>query len=87
MLVSEEDWAQIEYRAKRAGVNAFVPCPLFKSRLLETLSGLIQANGKEETENTAQMDYSRYRALLVEDNELNRHGAFVLYRYTGGDGG
>ena len=27
LLVSEEDWAQIEYRAVRAGVNAFVPCP------------------------------------------------------------
>lgn len=83
VLVSEEDWAQIEYRAKRAGVNAFVPCPLFKSRLLETLSGLIQANGKEETENTAQMDYSRYRALLVEDNELNQEIAMELLSFTG----
>lgn len=83
VLVSEEDWAQIEYRAQRAGVNAFVPCPLFKSRLLETLSGLLQANGKEETENTAQMDYSRYRALLVEDNELNQEIAMELLSFTG----
>ena len=41
VLVSEEDWAQLEYRASRAGVSAFVPCPLFKSRLLSTLSGQI----------------------------------------------
>lgn len=83
LLVSEEDWAQIEYRAQRAGVNAFVPCPLFKSRLLETLSGLLQANGKEETDNAVQMDYSKYRALLVEDNELNQEIAVELLSLTG----
>ena len=83
LLVSEEDWAQIEYRAQRAGVNAFVPCPLFKSRLLETLSGLLQANGKEETDNAMQMDYSKYRALLVEDNELNQEIAVELLSLTG----
>lgn len=83
LLVSEEDWAQIEYRAQRAGVNAFVPCPLFKSKLLETLSGLLQANGKEETDKEAQMDYSRYRALLVEDNELNQEIAVELLSLTG----
>lgn len=83
LLVSEEDWVQIEYRARRAGVNAFVPCPLFKSKLLETLSGLLQANGKEETDKAVQMDYSRYRALLVEDNELNREIAVELLSFTG----
>lgn len=83
LLVSEEDWAQIEYRAQRAGVNAFVPCPLFKSKLLETLSGLLQANGKEETDKEAQMDYSRYCALLVEDNELNQEIAVELLSLTG----
>lgn len=83
LLVSEEDWAQIEYRAQRAGVNAFVPCPLFKSRLLETLSGLLQANRKEETDNAVQMDYSKYRALLVEDNELNQEIAVELLALTG----
>ena len=83
ILVSEEDWAQIEYRAQRAGVNAFVPCPLFKSRLLETLSGLLQANGTEEAENTEQADYSRYHALLVEDNELNQEIAMELLSFTG----
>lgn len=83
ILVSEEDWAQIEYRAQRAGVNAFVPCPLFKSRLLETLSGLLQANGTEEAESTEQADYSRYHALLVEDNELNQEIAMELLSFTG----
>ena len=83
IFVSEEYCAQIEYRAQRAGVNACVPCPLFKSRLLETLSGLLQANGTEEAENTEQADYSRYHALLVEDNELNQEIAMELLSFTG----
>ena len=48
LLVSEEDWAQIEYRAVRAGVNAFVPCPLFRSRLMETLLALVGNGGQQE---------------------------------------
>ncbi len=44
-LVSEGDWAQMEYRAERAGVNAFIPCPLFKSRLFGTIAEL---TGRED---------------------------------------
>ena len=29
ILVSEGDWVKLEYRATHAGINAFVPCPLF----------------------------------------------------------
>jgi len=44
-LVSEGDWAQMEYRAERAGVNTFIPCPLFKSRLFGTIAEL---TGRED---------------------------------------
>lgn len=83
-LVSEDDWAQIEYRATRAGINAFIPCPLFKSRLLETLSGFI--NHTQENENTCAnqtMDYSNYRILLVEDMELNQEIVVEMLSVTG----
>lgn len=83
ILVSGEDWAQIEYRAQRAGINAFVPCPIFKSRLLETLSGLICANREKEAPEKALEDYSRHRVLLVEDNELNQEIAVELLSMTG----
>lgn len=73
ILISEEDWVQMEYRAVRAGVNAFVPCPLFRSRLMETLAQLI-CDGQEEEGLPADsdMDYSRYHVLLVEDIPLNQ---------------
>lgn len=83
ILVSEGDWAQIEYRAVRAGINAFVPCPLFKSRLFATLSDLIGHVKKDQNSHTNCIDYSNYRVLLVEDNELNREIAIELLSLIG----
>ncbi|MCX4269871.1 MAG: response regulator [Lachnospiraceae bacterium] len=84
LLVSEEDWAQIEYRATRAGVNAFVPCPLFKSRLLETLSHLINHFEEENNSyNNQTIDYSKFHLLLVEDMELNQEIVVEMLSVTG----
>ena len=83
LLVSGQDWAQIEYRATRAGVSAFVPCPLFSSRLLGTLSRLIGSGGGAGDSADRNADYSAYRVLLVEDNELNREIAGELLGMTG----
>ena len=83
LLVSEEDWAPTEYRATRAGVNAFVPCPLFGSRLLETLSRLTCAPEGADSGGVGDGDYSGRRVLLVEDNELNLEIATELLSMTG----
>ena len=84
LLASEDDWAQIEYRAVRAGVSAFVPCPLFPSRLLSTLSSLTAGTGPESrTPDGQEEDYSSFRILLVEDNELNQEIAMEMLGMTG----
>ncbi len=84
LLVSGDDWAQIEYRAVRAGINAFVPCPLFRSRLLETLSSLTAGQDRaEQAQSGGEEDYSGHRVLLVEDNELNQEIAVELLGLTG----
>lgn len=84
LLVSESDWAQMEYQATRAGINAFVPCPLFKSRLLETISGLTNREDMEEDPYASpDMDYSQYRILLVEDVELNQEIAVEIFSLIG----
>lgn len=83
-LVSEEDWAQLEYRAVRAGVNAFIPCPLFKSRLLDTIAKLTGEGDSDIGEAGHQkQDYSKYHILLVEDNELNQEIAMELLSTSG----
>lgn len=83
ILVSDDDWAQIEFRAVRAGVNAFVPCPLFKSRLLETLSELISGSHEDDGYANGNVDYSAYHVLLVEDVELNQEIAVEMLSITG----
>ena len=84
LLVSEGDWAQMEYRATRAGINAFVPCPLFGSRLLDTIDSLVEnAGGNSGRLGSREGDYSAYRLLLVEDNELNLEIATELLSMTG----
>lgn len=84
LLVSEEDWSKIEYRAVRAGINAFVPCPLFRSRLIDTLSSLVCGHRKEENrQKGADNDYSSHRVLLVEDIALNQEIAKEILGMTG----
>lgn len=84
LLVAEVDWAQMEYRAVRSGVDAFVPCPLFKSRLFSALSSLVGKEQKDQKERLdSAIDYGKYRVLLVEDNELNREIAVELLSITG----
>lgn len=84
LLVSESDWALIEYRATRAGVSAFVPCPLFRSRLLDTLSALTAGSSEHgSAPGGPEEDYGGSRVLLVEDNELNQEIAVELLGMTG----
>ena len=81
LLVSEEDWARLEYRAGRAGISAFVPCPLFPSRFLGAISDLLAGGG--ETGGSRDIDCSSLRVLLAEDNELNLEIAVELLGMTG----
>ena len=84
LLATEDDWAQLEYRATRAGVNAFVPCPLFPSRLLAALSSLTSRSaGNGQDSQDSEEDFSGSRVLLVEDNELNQEIAMELLGMTG----
>lgn len=82
ILVSEDDWVRTEYSATRAGVNAFVPCPLFKSRLLNTVYGLISGDSADET-GEMLLDYSKYRILLAEDVEINQEIVLEMLSLTG----
>ncbi|MDE6364241.1 MAG: response regulator [Lachnospiraceae bacterium] len=84
IMVADADWVQIEYRATRAGINGFVPCPLFQSRLFATLSELTyKAQQNSGGAPDLELDYSKYRLLLVEDNALNREIALELLSLTG----
>ena len=62
----------IEDEAKEAGVNGFIPKPLFKSTLYLGLSRFV--GGESETQNKkeeANESFVGKRILLAEDNDLN----------------
>ncbi len=78
LLFSYQDWSEIEYAAQRAGISGFVPCPLFKGRLLKALT-----EGVEQRQDEEEPGCSGIRVLLAEDNALNREIAVELLEEIG----
>ena len=89
IILSAYDWTDIEEEARRAGVNAFVSKPLFKSRLERVFDELIGDHTAAETPDESpmqvlsDMDLSSFRCLLAEDNELNAEIAIEILEETG----
>ncbi len=72
IILTAYDWSEIEDEALEAGVTAFIPKPLFKSRLYEVLENvMIKKEEKFIYQQPKYADFSGHRILLVEDNELN----------------
>ncbi len=75
IILSAYDWSDIESEARKAGANAFISKPLFKSRLTYLFHELLENKRGENTasplESIQKESFEGKRALLVEDNELN----------------
>lgn len=80
IILTAYDWTDIAEEAKEAGVTAFVSKPLFMSELKAVLS---EQAAEPETELAAKDHLAGKKALLVEDNELNREIATVLLEEAG----
>ena len=88
IILSAYDWSEIEEEARKAGVNAFISKPLFKSRLERVFSEVLSDGDKEPADvsplqDLEKMDLSAYRCLLAEDNELNAEIAIDILEETG----
>jgi signal transduction histidine kinase/CheY-like chemotaxis protein len=86
IIISAYDWPEIEQEAREAGANAFVSKPLFKSRLAHLFNSLVgnedKGNDEAPLSEFENIDLSGNRALLVEDNELNREIAVEILEMT-----
>ena len=87
IIIAEYDWSDIEQDARAVGADGFINKPLFRSRLVNAFDALVE---EEEQKDIAppfveleDMDLSNYRALLVEDNEINAEIAIELLGMTG----
>lgn len=79
LLISAYDWSEFEAEAQEAGINGFIPKPLFKTTLFYSLRkymGVEEIQGQKTQEQAA--DLSGHRILLAEDNELNWEVASAL---------
>jgi signal transduction histidine kinase/DNA-binding response OmpR family regulator len=89
VIISAFDWSDIEQEARRAGANAFISKPLFKSRVVYLFHNLVggdtESEEKEESglEDIAELALGGKRVLLVEDNELNAEIATEILEMSG----
>ncbi|WP_343249026.1 PAS domain-containing hybrid sensor histidine kinase/response regulator [Diplocloster hominis] len=80
IIISAYDYSDIEEEFLRAGADAFITKPLFKSKMLQVLQ-LFLDSGKTETavsEEEKSLVLPGTHVLLVEDNDLNREIAMEL---------
>lgn len=87
IIISAYDWSEMEYEARAAGANAFISKPLFKSRVAQMFRALVGEESEKNASNALidlqRENFAGHRALLVEDNELNREVAEKILEMTG----
>ena len=84
VLVSEDNWPEIEYRAERCGVRSFVPVPFFRQTLEKALAG-VTADQNGPAGSSEFPDLTGRRLLLAEDNPVNREIALEILGMTGAE--
>ncbi|MDR1965325.1 MAG: response regulator, partial [Synergistaceae bacterium] len=85
IMISSAAWNVIEDEAKSAGVNKFLPKPLFPSSIADCINDCLGTAVllAEYGEQRAVNDFSGYRLLLAEDVEINREIVLTLLEPTG----
>ncbi len=75
IMISAFRWNDIESEAISAGVNGFVPKPLYPSEIINTIYQCISTRNRLMTEKKNQIselpNFENYSILLVEDIEIN----------------
>jgi CheY-like chemotaxis protein len=85
VLFSSADWNTIKDEARAAGIDKFLPKPLFRSSIVDTINECIGVDHAEEQKKKSEDvdDFSDYFILLAEDIEINREIVISLLDGTG----
>ena len=84
IMISAAEWSSIETEAKLAGVDKFLPKPLFPSVIMDIINECLGA-GKQEAEKAlpdVEGLFAGHHILLAEDVEINREILIALLEPT-----
>jgi signal transduction histidine kinase/DNA-binding response OmpR family regulator len=85
IMISTAEWTSIEKEAREAGVDKFIPKPLFPSAIVDVINQCLGREApvaKQEGEKK-QDHFENHRILLAEDVEINREIVISLLEPTG----
>ena len=87
IMISSAEWSEIESEAREAGVDKFIPKPLFMSMIMDTIAECmgVEVNSESAPQTEELPDFSAYHVLLAEDVEINREILITLLEPTGVD--
>ena len=80
IMISAADWSEIEYEAKKAGVDKFLSKPLFPSDIADIINECLGIDQEKVEEAQAAVDgvFADRHILLAEDIEINREIIIAL---------
>jgi signal transduction histidine kinase/DNA-binding response OmpR family regulator/ABC-type amino acid transport substrate-binding protein len=83
IMISSEEWSTIAEDAKKAGVDKFLPKPVFPSNIVDCINECLGLDNRQKTEteesSAGTMDtFPGRRVLLAEDMEINREIVLAL---------
>jgi signal transduction histidine kinase/DNA-binding response OmpR family regulator len=85
IMISATEWSVIEHDAQEAGVNKFLPKPLFPSSIANLINGCLGVENltPAEKEQTRENDnFESYCIILAEDVEINREIVLTVLEPT-----
>ncbi|MDR2758920.1 MAG: response regulator [Spirochaetaceae bacterium] len=87
IMISGAEWNIIEDDAKNAGVDSFIPKPLFPSQIVDCINSHLNlqkfVTEKPAAEPSGDHIFEGFTLLLAEDVEINREIALALLEDTG----
>lgn len=85
IMISGTEWSTIEDGAKSAGVDKFLPKPLFPTGIFDCINeclGTEDSPAAEDAQSDETSCFEGYRILLAEDIEINREIVLALLEPT-----
>ncbi|MDR2610808.1 MAG: response regulator [Clostridiales Family XIII bacterium] len=82
IMISSTEWSVIEEDAKKAGVDKFLPKPLFPSSIADVINECFGVWSQIDAAPEDAPDFEGYHVLLAEDVEINREIVAALFDPT-----